>query len=130
VDETIELFDVVSISAGVRGLQILIAPADYSAGDQGEARGAWAAEEPDSRREIIEVPKPGLADSQVFRYTFSKVNLFSHVVSLFADKTPSLILVSGNRSQFGEVLLSCLARGGVEPLRCHIDAHDDILVTA
>jgi Cys-tRNA(Pro)/Cys-tRNA(Cys) deacylase len=29
VDETIELFDVVSISAGVRGLQILIAPSDY-----------------------------------------------------------------------------------------------------
>ncbi len=29
VDETIELFDVVSISAGVRGVQILIAPADY-----------------------------------------------------------------------------------------------------
>lgn len=29
VDETIELFDVVSISAGLRGLQILIAPADY-----------------------------------------------------------------------------------------------------
>jgi Cys-tRNA(Pro)/Cys-tRNA(Cys) deacylase len=29
VDETIELFDVVSISAGVRGLQILIVPADY-----------------------------------------------------------------------------------------------------
>jgi Cys-tRNA(Pro)/Cys-tRNA(Cys) deacylase len=29
VDETMELFDVVSISAGVRGLQILIAPADY-----------------------------------------------------------------------------------------------------
>jgi Cys-tRNA(Pro)/Cys-tRNA(Cys) deacylase len=29
VDETIELFDIVSISAGVRGLQILIAPADY-----------------------------------------------------------------------------------------------------
>lgn len=28
-DETIELFDVVSISAGTRGLQILIAPADY-----------------------------------------------------------------------------------------------------
>ena len=28
-DETIELFDVVSISAGVRGLQILLAPADY-----------------------------------------------------------------------------------------------------
>ena len=29
VDETIELFDAVSISAGVRGVQILIAPADY-----------------------------------------------------------------------------------------------------
>ncbi|MGD0792100.1 MAG: Cys-tRNA(Pro) deacylase [Terriglobales bacterium] len=29
VDETIELFDVVSVSAGIRGLQILIAPADY-----------------------------------------------------------------------------------------------------
>jgi Cys-tRNA(Pro)/Cys-tRNA(Cys) deacylase len=29
VDETFELFDTVSISAGVRGLQILIAPADY-----------------------------------------------------------------------------------------------------
>jgi len=29
VDETIELFDVVSVSAGLRGLQILIAPADY-----------------------------------------------------------------------------------------------------
>jgi Cys-tRNA(Pro)/Cys-tRNA(Cys) deacylase len=29
VDETIELFDVVSISAGVRGLQIVVAPGDY-----------------------------------------------------------------------------------------------------
>jgi Cys-tRNA(Pro)/Cys-tRNA(Cys) deacylase len=29
VDETIELFDVISISAGVRGLQILLATADY-----------------------------------------------------------------------------------------------------
>ena len=29
VDETIELFDVISISAGVRGLQILLAPAEY-----------------------------------------------------------------------------------------------------
>jgi Cys-tRNA(Pro)/Cys-tRNA(Cys) deacylase len=29
VDETIELFDTVSVSAGVRGLQILIAPRDY-----------------------------------------------------------------------------------------------------
>jgi Cys-tRNA(Pro)/Cys-tRNA(Cys) deacylase len=29
VDESVELFDVVSISAGVRGLQILISPADY-----------------------------------------------------------------------------------------------------
>ncbi|MBC7821038.1 MAG: Cys-tRNA(Pro) deacylase [Planctomycetaceae bacterium] len=29
IDETIELFDVVSISAGQRGLQIFMAPADY-----------------------------------------------------------------------------------------------------
>lgn len=29
VDETIELFDVVAVSAGVRGTQVLIAPADY-----------------------------------------------------------------------------------------------------
>jgi len=29
VDETIELFDVISISAGVRGVQILTAPEDY-----------------------------------------------------------------------------------------------------
>ena len=29
VDETIELFEVVSISAGLRGLQILLAPAEY-----------------------------------------------------------------------------------------------------
>ncbi len=28
-DETIELFDIISISAGMRGAQILIAPADY-----------------------------------------------------------------------------------------------------
>ena len=28
-DETIELFDTISISAGVRGLQILIGPDDY-----------------------------------------------------------------------------------------------------
>ena len=29
VDETVELFDVISISAGMRGLQILLAPRDY-----------------------------------------------------------------------------------------------------
>jgi Cys-tRNA(Pro)/Cys-tRNA(Cys) deacylase len=29
VDETIELFEVVSVSAGLRGLQILLTPADY-----------------------------------------------------------------------------------------------------
>ncbi len=29
VDETIELFDVISISAGMRGLQILLSPDDY-----------------------------------------------------------------------------------------------------
>ena len=29
VDETIELFDVISISAGIRGMQILVAPTDF-----------------------------------------------------------------------------------------------------
>lgn len=29
VDETLELFDVISVSAGVRGVQMLLAPADY-----------------------------------------------------------------------------------------------------
>jgi len=29
VDETVELFDVISISAGVRGLQILLTPANF-----------------------------------------------------------------------------------------------------
>ena len=29
VDETLELFDTISISAGMRGMQILLAPADY-----------------------------------------------------------------------------------------------------
>ena len=29
VDESLELFEVISISAGVRGMQILLAPADY-----------------------------------------------------------------------------------------------------
>jgi Cys-tRNA(Pro)/Cys-tRNA(Cys) deacylase len=28
-DETIELFDIISISAGLRGLQVLLSPADY-----------------------------------------------------------------------------------------------------
>jgi Cys-tRNA(Pro)/Cys-tRNA(Cys) deacylase len=29
VDETVDLFDKISVSAGIRGLQILVAPADY-----------------------------------------------------------------------------------------------------
>lgn len=29
VDETLELFDVISVSAGVRGVQMLLSPADY-----------------------------------------------------------------------------------------------------
>lgn len=39
VDETIELFDVVSISAGMRGLQILLAPADYLLAAKGTSAG-------------------------------------------------------------------------------------------
>src|ERR1035438_4928212 len=36
VDETIELFDVVSISAGIRGLQVPIRPADYLRATNGQ----------------------------------------------------------------------------------------------
>jgi Cys-tRNA(Pro)/Cys-tRNA(Cys) deacylase len=36
VDETFKLFDIISISAGVRGLQILIAPADYLRATKGQ----------------------------------------------------------------------------------------------
>jgi Cys-tRNA(Pro)/Cys-tRNA(Cys) deacylase len=39
VDETIELFDVVSISAGMRGLQVLLAPADYLRAVKGRVAG-------------------------------------------------------------------------------------------
>ncbi len=35
VDETIELFDVVAVSAGVRGTQIVLAPRDYLAATKG-----------------------------------------------------------------------------------------------
>jgi len=35
VDETLELFDVVAVSAGVRGAQLLVAPADYLRATQG-----------------------------------------------------------------------------------------------
>lgn len=36
VDETVELFDVVSVSAGVRGTQIVLAPADYLRATKGK----------------------------------------------------------------------------------------------
>jgi len=50
VDETIELFDLVSISAGVRGLQILIAPADYRRATNGTIA-ALGSPRPDSKAE-------------------------------------------------------------------------------
>ena len=37
VDETSELFDIISISAGVRGTQILLSPSDYLAAVKGTA---------------------------------------------------------------------------------------------
>jgi Cys-tRNA(Pro)/Cys-tRNA(Cys) deacylase len=39
VDETVELFDVISISAGIRGMQILLASADYLAATKGTLAG-------------------------------------------------------------------------------------------
>ena len=35
VDDIVELFDVISVSAGVRGTQILLAPTDYLAAVHG-----------------------------------------------------------------------------------------------
>lgn len=46
VDETIELFDVISISAGMRGLQILIAPADYLRATRGVVAALAQAKRP------------------------------------------------------------------------------------
>jgi Cys-tRNA(Pro)/Cys-tRNA(Cys) deacylase len=37
VDETVELFDIISVSAGVRGTQLLLAPADYLQVTKGKA---------------------------------------------------------------------------------------------
>jgi Cys-tRNA(Pro)/Cys-tRNA(Cys) deacylase len=39
VDETLELFDVVSVSAGVRGTQIVLAPAEYLRATKGRVGG-------------------------------------------------------------------------------------------
>jgi len=50
VDETIELFDVVSISAGVRGLQILIAPGDYLRATKGTIAALAEPKEPNLQR--------------------------------------------------------------------------------
>jgi Cys-tRNA(Pro)/Cys-tRNA(Cys) deacylase len=35
VDETVELFDAISVSAGARGMQIVLKPADYLAAVNG-----------------------------------------------------------------------------------------------
>jgi Cys-tRNA(Pro)/Cys-tRNA(Cys) deacylase len=45
VDETIELFDVVSVSAGVRGTQIFLAPADYLKATHGKTGAIAKAKE-------------------------------------------------------------------------------------
>jgi Cys-tRNA(Pro)/Cys-tRNA(Cys) deacylase len=39
VDETLELFDAISVSAGVRGMQIVLKPADYLAAVNGVVGG-------------------------------------------------------------------------------------------
>jgi Cys-tRNA(Pro)/Cys-tRNA(Cys) deacylase len=46
VDETIELFDVVSVSTGVRGTQLLLAPADYLRAVRGNVGAIAKAKEP------------------------------------------------------------------------------------
>ncbi|HTV07161.1 MAG TPA: aminoacyl-tRNA deacylase [Acidobacteriaceae bacterium] len=44
VDGTLELFDVVSVSAGTRGLQILLSPADYLKAANARSAGATLAD--------------------------------------------------------------------------------------
>jgi hypothetical protein len=51
VDETAKLFDVISVSAGVRGTQILLAPSDYLAAVKGVI-GAIARSRFVSRRRV------------------------------------------------------------------------------
>jgi Cys-tRNA(Pro)/Cys-tRNA(Cys) deacylase len=43
VDETLELFDVISVSAGTRGTQILLSPADYLRAANARSAGATLA---------------------------------------------------------------------------------------
>lgn len=43
VDETLELFDVISVSAGTRGVQMLLSPADYLRAANARAQGAELA---------------------------------------------------------------------------------------
>jgi Cys-tRNA(Pro)/Cys-tRNA(Cys) deacylase len=44
VDETLELFDVISVSAGTRGMQILLSPADYLKAANARVNGAILAD--------------------------------------------------------------------------------------
>lgn len=44
LDETLELFDVISVSAGTRGVQILLSPADYIKAAQARHTGAELAD--------------------------------------------------------------------------------------
>ena len=46
VDETIELFDVISISAGIRGMQILISPAGYLRASKGTVAALGTSKKP------------------------------------------------------------------------------------
>jgi Cys-tRNA(Pro)/Cys-tRNA(Cys) deacylase len=46
VDETIELFDIVSVSAGVRGTQLLLAPMDYLRAVRGSVGAIAKSKEP------------------------------------------------------------------------------------
>lgn len=50
VDETTELFDVISISAGIRGVQILVAPADYLRATKGTVAELGQAKKCPSRK--------------------------------------------------------------------------------
>lgn len=49
-DETIELFDVISVSAGLRGLQVILSPADYLRASEATLADLTKAVRPDEAR--------------------------------------------------------------------------------
>ena len=52
VDETIELFDIISVSAGLRGLQLILPPADYLRASRATLADLTKASQPSEAKDI------------------------------------------------------------------------------